>query len=697
MNDNWYIEKPVLLKSYVDSAADYSSRNFDNGHHSPRQGLVERNTGIKPPSFRFHSPVQNNFYDQQDSVSVWRQKRDEYMVAIRNAKNARELGYKRNLLPQNNTVMDFNSQGGEPENEADDDSGFHKYVTRNMVQRKYSGDDEPRNTTLDDSSSMYPHQATSSNLLLNNTSRVNMLQPSASAGTNSYDIQSLQAQLNAMNLELQRRMMLEYEFAIRSLNIQIQAIQNYNSWLEFMQQVNNYKALASRPDNLHEIYEETDTTEIHGDPQATSQLPTLNEKNPPVLPHDGKIEVDTYQVAVDNGDCSIHLLVLRPTSGRRYGPRGTILRAILMDGGNSSTVSGVDASTSIRATIEDIEDLYYQQNLFNGLDEPLGHHNRLKFHTWIVTHWDADHWMGAMQLLVSEMAAYDKKQSAYLWYETDHSHKISAQKKYGHEVKYPFSMTNPTLEKRPRSVLYCPTWCWAPKPAPSNFTGGPTDATKTSGTFSAGLLRPKEMIDSLKLEFLECPNSIKVCYGPDELIGRDFWTNQKVPSPVNNIKHISQVEQALSRNSLQSLDPNFRNRPKFETWPIFFCFGAAGTVIGDATKPLPTKTEGEETPANRSSIMSLLYWPAMNGTPESISMYWSGDAVKSIETTFAKKVTSFLGNRRVGILKLSHHGSQHSTPMELLDALKPCRFIVSAGSHRKYEHPRECITAESFL
>ncbi|KAL3459169.1 hypothetical protein BJX64DRAFT_291422 [Aspergillus heterothallicus] len=135
---------------------------------------------------------------------------------------------------------------------------------------------------------------------------------------------------------------------------------------------------------------------VHNQSQPTVKYePTTvkveSEKAPETgITADGEIAVDTYQVAVPKGDCSIHLLVRRwkdpPKDGRAR--RGVIQRAILVDGGNSHYVSGygILASAVLRGTIAAIEQDYQQRNQHTGQTHFMGPWNRLKFDAWIVTH-----------------------------------------------------------------------------------------------------------------------------------------------------------------------------------------------------------------------------------------------------------------------------------------------------------------------
>jgi hypothetical protein len=358
-----------------------------------------------------------------------------------------------------------------------------------------------------------------------------------------------------------------------------------------------------------------------------------------------KIEVDTYQIAVPNGDCSIHLLVQRWESGSVEsncpGPCGLIHRAILVDGGNAGIPSkyGIMASWIIRMTIDKIQQDYYQ--VTSALDKTprrMGRFNRLKFDAWVVTHWDADHYMGALQVFCGEMAAFGQTQKcSYFRYDGD----------------------------IPATILYCPSWSQGlDQKQPINLTiteGVP----QTDGSFIAGMRVPDKYHTEKgknELKFITRENVLRVRAGK-ELIWRDFWTD----TALGNISTITDLKPL----------------PQHEDWPLFVCVGANGDVF-HGTKQSPYR-KTEETPTNWSSIINLLYWPQQQY--QNISMYWAGDAVDTVETRFAEAAieAKFFGQKNVSIMKLSHHGSSGSTPNALLEVLKPKHFVVSAGG--QYGHP----------
>lgn len=113
--------------------------------------------------------------------------------------------------------------------------------------------------------------------------------------------------------------------------------------------------------------------------QTRSQ--TQNPSNPTwikVQPQvNNAIHVATYQLPVPLGDCSVHLLV---------GSSGKVESGFIMDGGKSG--SSINAKAIILNGVGILKKRY--GNNWRPLD------------TWVVTHWDEDHYRGMLDVLTSE-------------------------------------------------------------------------------------------------------------------------------------------------------------------------------------------------------------------------------------------------------------------------------------------------------
>ncbi|RMJ06834.1 hypothetical protein CDV36_013568 [Fusarium kuroshium] len=158
----------------------------------------------------------------------------------------------------------------------------------------------------------------------------------------------------------------------------------------------------------------------------------------------GDLGVDTFLIPVPGGDCMIILLIDNPPSRPRRHLEsdsdyhndpaevndrkscGTVLRAILVDGGHDAIgpgYKGHTAAQNIQDTITEIEQKYHIANYTAG-------DNKLKFDAWVITHWDRDHYCGGLYLF---------------WSRTDSTGKCSL-------IRYDATGINSL------TTLYCPTW-----------------------------------------------------------------------------------------------------------------------------------------------------------------------------------------------------------------------------------------------
>lgn len=72
------------------------------------------------------------------------------------------------------------------------------------------------------------------------------------------------------------------------------------------------------------------------------------------------------------------------------------------------------------------------------------------------------------------------------------------------------------------------------------------------------------------------------------------------------------------------------------------------------------------------------------------SMLLTGDVTGTAEKEVIGKLSGKLsGKELLTVLKVAHHGSKYSTPIELLELTKPKYAIISAGENNRYGHPHE--------
>jgi hypothetical protein len=406
--------------------------------------------------------------------------------------------------------------------------------------------------------------------------------------------------------------------------------------------------------------------------------------------------VDTLQIPVPGGDCAIILLVDKPPMRKRKdgepnvsyhksghqpentedGKRGTVLRAILVDGGHDARGPGYhgrEAYTKIWNTLQGIESNYNIAN-YPG-------HEGLKFDAWIVTHWDRDHYCGALQLFwstlrVNEAGVLD---SPFVRYD-DNGNALT--------------------------TLYCPTWTGYQVPGSTKFARGHhsflDSETDVDGVTRWRIRLPppngsKGLLSYTKAEYVKMPFSGffgTVVEKSPQLLGLDFFTGCRFQgdTPVYGedqagyrIHGVCEAfREGYTSNSptyglpTYGLDPDDKWDAKY---PVLLCVGAEGNVMGCARKNI-THATGD----NYVSIMMLLIWLPRKTGAWHVSLFAGGDAHMETEN----QVVDFLEGCTVEVIKAGHHGARTSTSARLLKRLQPNKFIVSAG--HEHGHPSKCLS-----
>ncbi|CAI4214897.1 unnamed protein product [Parascedosporium putredinis] len=114
-----------------------------------------------------------------------------------------------------------------------------------------------------------------------------------------------------------------------------------------------------------------------------------------------KYSVHSFQINIGVGDGAIHLVCTR--AGGDNGTK-TVVRAVMLDGGEGAKMleDNYTFNPNISSTIKYIEDNFQCQGpeLDGGTntDRP-----RLRFHAFVVTHWDSDHSDGIMYFLKKDV------------------------------------------------------------------------------------------------------------------------------------------------------------------------------------------------------------------------------------------------------------------------------------------------------
>ncbi|KAF4501986.1 hypothetical protein FAGAP_1777 [Fusarium agapanthi] len=430
----------------------------------------------------------------------------------------------------------------------------------------------------------------------------------------------------------------------------------------------------------------------------------------------GVLGVDTFQITVPGGDCSIVLLVDNPPTRTRTDSetdasyyrnqpasnnqrcRGTVLKAILIDGGhdgaNGGAYKGSETSKVIKQTIEIIQ-REYDLAVFDSKGRAI-RTLTLTFDGWVITHWDRDHYCGVLYLLWEASLGRVNGKCSYIKFDGQGN-----------------GMT----------TLYCPTWTKSPIPNSNNKTARghhPMFCSDDNGRWGIALPPQRvqnrarnplnyteEKYDELRSQGgISLPFGYIVC-GCENLLGLDLFTNILFNSDIPPATKFGPdcandtVGQKYRINSVckrfnhvfgnGGLQPAYGLPSKYplalgSKWPILLCIGAMGNVLGCNTVPIAKHATGD----NYASIMVVLLWLPSTSIPDDpprASLFIGGDAYQDTEELAAV----FLEKVPVQVMKASHHGSRSSTSVKLLKALMPNKFIISAGN--EYGHPSWQIIA----
>jgi hypothetical protein len=345
------------------------------------------------------------------------------------------------------------------------------------------------------------------------------------------------------------------------------------------------------------------------------------------------LRVDSYHLNIGNGDGSIHVLVSQP--GR------VAHKCVLVDGGSTRTKLDPKTKASspnpIRAFVTALSSVYAWAN------------GRCQFDTIVLTHWDEDHY-GTLIKTIREDAR-DHGRIPYLKYDAN---------------------------DRPATYFYVPNWFPGP-----GLNGARPWELKYSHV--RGLLEPYGWINTsytgrgrtTKYAWVAfCilrPPEVGLGLGMRGVLGAELFNNTLVPSTIRltQIPDIAQLAQANPSAPIGNIPA-----------PSLYCIGVDQTVLGP---PAVEVIKESVTMTNRVSIVCVLYW-ADTGR---ISHYLGGDADQTTEAAVLNWLTSGDARpARMTSVKISHHGSRSSTPLDFWDEVKPKNVIISLPS-RMHIHPCE--------
>ncbi|KAH0494692.1 hypothetical protein TgHK011_008283 [Trichoderma gracile] len=307
-------------------------------------------------------------------------------------------------------------------------------------------------------------------------------------------------------------------------------------------------------------------------------------------------KVINYQIPIPIGDCSAHFLVEKNTDKVR--------RAFIMDG-------GTNAGTYV-AWVQILKALRF-------IDLQLG--SDWKFDSWVVTHWDADHYNGVKDLLLNEGIKFTRCSGA------------------GKPVTREKSGSFASLYFAEAAWLCCGAW-----DVEAMFVKGDDFLRHFVRQDKLNLWRKLPSTIPTKPVGNEGQSLLRCIWG-EKLIGLDLFTLSYqyiggTGKEYQYTRHTLEFERRLESDD---------NALAAKNTPRFCVVGANGYGIGQSD---PLKKEKPS--KNETSILALLYWKAQN----LCSYYTGGDGNPGV---FKEIVKPWFNKTWPGcdveMVKLDHHGS----------------------------------------
>jgi hypothetical protein len=355
------------------------------------------------------------------------------------------------------------------------------------------------------------------------------------------------------------------------------------------------------------------------------------------------LRVDSYHINIGNGDGSIHVLVSQP--GR------VAHKCVLIDGGSAMHWWKLKLDPRVKGSTHDpIRDMVkYLGSVYDwGAGAP-----GCQFDTIVLTHWDEDHWGKMLRTIMEDAYEADKNKTRipYLKYDAD-----GLPETYFYVPNF-YPRTDLNLNGARSERLQC-----------DFINGRPEPYAFINAFYHISALKKEEKWIPFAIL---CSPDIGGGLGLRGVLGAELFNNTLVPdtTPLTEIADIRQLTAANPPGELDNIQ-----------MPALYCICAHQTVLGPpAVEVIP---EGVSM-TNQVSIVCVLYWA---GTGR-ISHYLGGDADQDTES----KVLSWLTRRgsrsiRITSIKLSHHGSRSSTPLDFWDTVRPKNVIISLPI-RQHHHP----------
>jgi hypothetical protein len=346
-------------------------------------------------------------------------------------------------------------------------------------------------------------------------------------------------------------------------------------------------------------------------------------------------QVESFHIDVGAGDGAIHLLTSAPAF---LNNKRVVVRAILVDGGRATALD------KILNLINWIQRNYHCQ-LNNG--------SFLVFDSFVITHWDGDHYEGVREFIWREIRAVTEFPGM------DHREKVFCRR-----ARYELADPITGFHGNPQSFIYMPVLPWP-------VTGLLQGANDAAGNPMLDV----EVPFAGQNEIPRFTRLFKLRAGRNWLLGRNLFLHDADDLALSNRGNrntFSSLAVMLQNHALNSPKPILA----YNSWPGMYCVAAERRTLASDQQIMLTQT-------NMSSLVFIIVWnePDLLGRKYLVSHYFAGDAHTALETA----VATWMGNYSPLSMKLSHHGSSSSNPLNNFISWDPRNITVSAGD--QYGHP----------
>jgi beta-lactamase superfamily II metal-dependent hydrolase len=361
--------------------------------------------------------------------------------------------------------------------------------------------------------------------------------------------------------------------------------------------------------------------------------------------------VHSYHLNVGSGDSAIHLLIADGGAGNIF-----VERAVLVDGGPSLGYPVLD---------EAIKRITARYNLITHWKGK----KQLQFDAIVVTHWDDDHWHGHKHLLQNDLQDQ--------WIEATDPTK-------GRQSANPFRSKYMKYDQNdkltPLTYFYAPYWGADESIDAASQTVGhiPEWRRSKAGNAYLDILVGHWKDDDdwvIGVALLCTTTGIGASDKSVGMIGRNFFWNGQ-----NNNDFRAKANITLIQN------PGLLITAKTSLGrPGLYCIGADSILVMQGSV-LPKKKAsvsadapdvidaGKETAVNRSSIMCVIL-----SSKGQVLHYFGGDVAYQSEKYLPGWFNFAATDPPPWAMKLGHHGASSSSPVSLIQAMRPNVMIGSSG------------------